>query len=61
MLNFHLYEMPLKYVTSIQVTRIVDTEMDFEIFVQYHRRLTDSNASRQKPAEGRFLEGKLGL
>ena len=40
-LNFLMYEMPLKYVTSIQVNRTVDTEMDFENFVQYQRCLTD--------------------
>ena len=52
-----LNEMPLKCVTSIQVTRTLDNEMDYENFVQYHRRLTDLHSTEMS----RFLLYEMPL
>ena len=41
-----LNEMPLKYVTSILVTRTLDKQMDYENSVRYRRRLTDIHSTQ---------------
>ena len=41
-----MYEMPLKWVTSIQVARIVGKQMDYGKFVQYYCCLTDLHSTQ---------------
>ena len=41
-----LNEMPLKYVTSILVTRTLDKQMDYENSVRYCRRFTDLHSAQ---------------